>query len=64
MNDITRYEINEHGEFPLSYGRYVRWEDYQDLLERLERLEDEVSSYDSGYDDGFADAKDLYKQDY
>jgi hypothetical protein len=45
-NDITRYEVNEHGEISLSYGRYVRYEDYEDyedrvqwLLEKVERLE-------------------------
>lgn len=27
MNEITRYELNEYGELPLSNGRYVRWEE-------------------------------------
>jgi hypothetical protein len=42
-NDIIRYEVNEQGELPLSYGRYVRFEDYEDrvqwLLEKVTRLE-------------------------
>jgi hypothetical protein len=43
VNNITRYEFNEYGELPLSYGRYVRYEDYDEhvqwLLEKVERLE-------------------------
>jgi hypothetical protein len=50
-NDITRYEINEHGELPLSYGRYVRYEDYdevvQQLLERIDELESVIDLKDS-----------------
>lgn len=64
--DITRYEINEHGEIPLSYGRYVRYEDYDNhvqwLLGRIEKLEDELASaenpccdYDAGYQYGYID---------
>ena len=59
--DITRYEVNEHGELPLSYGRYVRWEDIRDLLEDMQdkiyALEEEIddqTSYDDGYSDGHA----------
>jgi hypothetical protein len=44
--DIVRYEINEHGELSLSYGRYVRYDDYEDavreLRKEIERLEDEI----------------------
>jgi hypothetical protein len=45
--DITRYEVNEHGEIPLSYGRYVRYDDYDDhvqwLLGRIEKLVEEIA---------------------
>lgn len=65
MSDLTRYDINEHGELPLSYGRYVRWEDVQELIgdyeKQIEELATEVdnlgSRYDDGYDDGWYDAK-------
>lgn len=62
-DEITRYEINECGELPVSYGRYVRWEDYQDVVDKLEglieKLEDKVAdveddywrSYDNSYED-------------
>lgn len=63
MNDITRYEINEHGEIPLSYGRYVRWEDVQELLDLVEGLQDAEDSYENGFDDGWAEAKELYDRD-
>lgn len=61
MTDITRYEINEHGEIPLSYGRYIRWEDVQELLQsyedKIERLHDKLcgmgDDYSDGYDDGY-----------
>jgi hypothetical protein len=64
-NDITRYEVNQHGEIPLSYGRYVRWEDYEDvvreLLERIEKLDAEVldsrNYYSEGFEDGWEAAK-------
>jgi hypothetical protein len=39
--------VNEHGELPLSYGRYVRYDDYDDhvqwLLGRIEKLEEEIA---------------------
>lgn len=63
MADITRYEINEHGELPLSYGRYVRWEDVQELLDLVEGLQDAEDSYENGFDDGWAEAKELYDRD-
>jgi hypothetical protein len=51
-NDIVRYEVNEHGELPLSYGRYVRWEDYEDavreLLERIDELEADIIDLKEG----------------
>lgn len=62
-NDITRYEINEHGELPLSYGRYVRWGDVQELLDLVEGLQDAEDSYENGFDDGWAEAKELYDRD-
>lgn len=69
--DITRYDINEYGELPLSNGRYVRWEDVEDLLiehaREIDRLEDEVengsATYQSGYDDGYADAEYEFRED-
>lgn len=71
MTDITRYDINEHGELPLSTGRYVRWEDVEDLLaehakeiEQLERkLDLNDGDYSSGYDDGYADAEHEFRED-
>lgn len=59
--DITRYEINSQGELPLSYGRYVRYEDYDNhvqwLLGRIEKLEQKVLEsqeyYSEGYDEGY-----------
>jgi hypothetical protein len=66
--DIPRYEFNEAGELPLSYGRYCRWEDVEELIaaykREIERLADNVDSYGNGYDDGWAEAKELYKRDY
>lgn len=64
MIDITRYDINEHGEIPLSNGRYVRWEDVEDLLkemqENIDDLENDLASaespccdYDAGYQEGY-----------
>jgi hypothetical protein len=63
--DITRYEVNEHGELPLSYGRHVRYDDYDEhvqwLLGRIEKLEAEVldsrNYYSEGYEDGWEAAK-------
>jgi hypothetical protein len=63
--DIVRYEVNQHGELPLSYGRYVRYDDYDDhvqwLLGRIEKLEDQINSmigdYSYGYEDGWEAAK-------
>jgi hypothetical protein len=63
--DIVRYEVNQHGELPLSYGRYVRYDDYDDhvqwLLGRIEKLEDQINSmigdYSDGYEDGWEAAK-------
>lgn len=71
MTDITRYDINEYGEIPLSNGRYVRWEDVEDLLvehakglEKLQReIDSESNNYDHGYDDGWEEAKALYGGD-
>jgi hypothetical protein len=67
MTDITRYDINEHGELPLSYGRYVRYEDYLEIVahlqERIYELEDAEDSYENGYDDGWKDAKDALDRD-
>lgn len=62
--NITRYEVNEHGELPVSYGRYVRWEDFdyftQELLKRIDSLEDQLADaeapccdYDAGHEDGY-----------
>jgi hypothetical protein len=57
--DITRYEVNEHGELHLSYGRYVRWEDYEDavleLRKEIARLENKLDECWSDYDEGFSD---------
>jgi hypothetical protein len=65
--DIVRYEVNQHGELPLSYGRYVRYEDYDEhvqwLLGRVEKLELKVlnlqdeDNYSEGYEDGWEAAK-------
>lgn len=71
MTNITRYDINEHGELPLSNGRYVRWEDVEDLLvehaNEIDRLEDEIengsATYQEGYDDGYADAEYEFRED-
>lgn len=70
MTDITRYDINDAGEIPLSTGRYVRWEDVEDLLknyeERIDTLESEVEdadSYQEGYDDGYAEAEHEFRED-
>lgn len=60
MTDLTRYDINDAGEIPLSTGRYVRWEDVEDLIkdyeQRINTLETEVENadtYQEGYDDGY-----------
>jgi hypothetical protein len=42
--DIARYEVNEHGELPLSYGRYVRYEDFIEIVESLQDKIDELES--------------------
>lgn len=66
MTDIQRYEINDAGELPVSYGRYVHWEDVEDLFkemqEEIDRLQDEVSeteasccNYEAWHEDGRAD---------
>lgn len=69
--DITRYEINEHGELPLSYGRYVRWEDVQEILEEmqtriyaLEEDADDLASYDDGYSDGYANGYETCEREH
>lgn len=59
MIDITRYEVNEHGELPVSYGRYVRWEDVQDLIKEFETCQ----NYSTGYDDGWAEGYDAGRED-
>lgn len=71
MTDITRYEINEHGEIPLSYGSYVRWEDVQEILEEmqtriyaLEEDVDDLASYDDGYSDGYADGYETCEREH
>lgn len=64
--NITRYDINEHGELPLSNGRYCRWEDVEDLLKHIKELESTVyagGSYQEGYDDGYADAEQEFRED-
>lgn len=71
MTNIPRYDINEHGELPLSNGRYVRWEDVEDLLvahaKEVNRLEEELDSkdmsYSYGYDDGYRDAEYEFRED-
>lgn len=59
MTDIQRYEINDAGELPVSYGRYVRWEDAEDLLQELREevayYRDVDTSWSDGYDEGFGD---------
>lgn len=61
---IKRYEVNEHGELPVSYGRYVRWEDVshliQEMSQRIDNLEDDLASaespccsFDAGYQEGY-----------
>lgn len=70
-NDLTRYDINNAGEIPLSTGRYVRWEDVEDLLvehaREVEKLEAQLDggsySYQEGYDDGYADAEHEFRED-
>ncbi len=72
MHDITRYEVNEHGELPLTHGRYCRWEDVEDLLiqlyKKIDNLEDEVdngsATYQEGYDDGYADAREEFEDEW
>lgn len=62
---ITRYEINEYGELPLSTGRYVRWEDFddvtQELLMEIDTLKQELmckdENYSVGWDDGYEEGK-------
>lgn len=61
MTNITRYDINEHGELPLSNGRYVRWEDVEDLLiahakeinQLHSKIDDCEDDYSTGFDDGW-----------
>lgn len=66
MGYITRYEVNEQGDLPVSYGRYARWQDVEDAMkemqEEIDRLEDEVAKaespccdYDDGHEDGYAE---------
>ena len=61
--DITRYEINEHGEIPLSCGRYVRYESYQEHVEELlsdirylqNKLEGMKDDYTNGHEEGWSE---------
>lgn len=61
MNNITRYDIDEYGELPVSWGRYVRWEDYyeviKELYQEIEQLELQQRfnecNYSNGWDDGY-----------
>jgi flagellar biosynthesis/type III secretory pathway protein FliH len=62
MHDITRYDVDTHGELPLSYGRYVRYEDYdehvQQLLKEIDTLEHELRGKDTSYSNGYEDGHD------
>lgn len=56
--DLTRYEINEHGELPVSYGRYVRWEDHVEIVAHLEnevKFALDGNDYSSGWGDGYTE---------
>jgi hypothetical protein len=53
---IIRYNVNEHGELPLSYGRYVRYEDYEDHVNELLGVINSLESdYTNGYEDGWGE---------
>jgi len=51
--EITRYEINEHGELPVSYGRYVRYEDFLEYVRTTGNNPDYSDGWDDGYKEGY-----------
>jgi hypothetical protein len=62
--DIVRYEVNQYGELPLSYGRYVRYEDYlehmQELYKEIEHLQasdDWSDGWEEGYQAGLEEGR-------